>query len=48
MTITEIEIASVAWEPCTGFLEDTDAGDGRCAGCGWTAEEHEEELPTAA
>jgi hypothetical protein len=48
MTITEIQIATVSWEPCSEFHDDADAAHGRCAGCGWAPDEHDAELPAAA
>jgi hypothetical protein len=46
--ITELEIVTVAWEPCSEFHDDPDAADGCCAGCGWAPDDHEAVLPVAA
>ncbi len=46
--ITELEIVTVSWEPCPEFLDDAQAADGRCAGCGWAPEDHDSELVPAA
>jgi hypothetical protein len=48
----KLETITVAWEPCSDFHDDPDAGHGCCAGCGWAPDDHpverEVELPAAA